>query len=162
VSQTPGIELVMEAFEGYWRKTPSVKRLVFKSVPEPTTRLAMLKRGEVDIAYLLDAPEARELARDPQFRLAFSGRIANFYLDSLAQRAPKAPGPDVRVRQAASRALDRKALSEAETLGASKPVGSVVPSAFEFALPFEPDPYDPAKAKRLLAEAGYPNGFDAG
>src|SRR5215470_7879986 len=49
VSQTPGIELVMEAFEGYWRKTPSVKRLVFKSVPEATTRAAMLKKGEVDV-----------------------------------------------------------------------------------------------------------------
>src|SRR5438093_6706041 len=58
VSHTPGIELVMEAFEGYWRKMPSVKRVVFKSVPESTTRMAMLKRGEVDIAYLLDVPQA--------------------------------------------------------------------------------------------------------
>src|ERR1700704_3211183 len=54
VSHTPGIELVMEAYEGYWRKTPSVKRIVYKSVPEATTRLAMLKRGEVDVAYLFD------------------------------------------------------------------------------------------------------------
>jgi ABC-type transport system substrate-binding protein len=46
VSNTPGVELVMEAFEGYWRKVPSVKRLVYKSVPEATTRMAMLKRGE--------------------------------------------------------------------------------------------------------------------
>jgi len=51
VSFTPGVELVMEAFEGYWRKTPSVKRLVFRSVPDESTRLAALKRGEVDIAY---------------------------------------------------------------------------------------------------------------
>src|SRR5205814_2113011 len=49
VSYTPGIELVMEAFEGYWRKVPSVKRLVFKTVPDPTTRAAMLKTGEVDV-----------------------------------------------------------------------------------------------------------------
>src|SRR5215475_10974414 len=65
VSHTPGLELIMEAFEGYWRKVPSVKRLVFKSVPEPTTRAAMLKRREVDVAYLLDAPQALELQRDP-------------------------------------------------------------------------------------------------
>src|SRR5512145_388276 len=75
VSHNLGVELVMEAFEGYWRKMPSVKRLVFKVVPDPTTRAAMLKRGEVDIAYMLEAPQALELQRDPQLRLAFSGAI---------------------------------------------------------------------------------------
>jgi peptide/nickel transport system substrate-binding protein len=51
VSFTPGVELVMDAFEGFWRKTPAVKRLVFRVIPEEATRLAALKRGEVDIAY---------------------------------------------------------------------------------------------------------------
>ena len=66
------------------------------------------------------------------------------------------------MRKAASLAIDRKALSEAETLGASKPNGNVVPRHFEYALPIEPDAYDPAQAKKLLADAGYPNGFDGG
>jgi peptide/nickel transport system substrate-binding protein len=162
VSHTPGVELVMEAFEGYWRKMPSVKRLVFKSVPESTTRMAMLKRGEVDIAYLLDVPQAEEVKRDPTLKLAFSGGIAIFFLDFLEQWDPKSPWHDRRVRLAANYALDRRALSEAETLGASKPAGNFIPRSFEFALPIEPYPYDPAKAKQLLAEAGYPNGFDAG
>jgi peptide/nickel transport system substrate-binding protein len=162
VSHTPGIELVMEAFEGYWRQMPHVKRLVFKSVPEATTRLAMLKKGEVDIAYLLDVPLAEEVKRDPQLKLAFSGGIGIFFLDFFDQWDPKSPWHDPRVRLAANYALDRAALSEAETLGASKPAGSIVPRTFEFALPFEPYPYDPAKAKQLLAEAGYPKGFDAG
>jgi peptide/nickel transport system substrate-binding protein len=162
VSHTPGIELVMEAYEGYWRKMPSVKRLVFKSVPEPTTRAAMLKRGEVDIAYLLDPPQALEVKKDPNLKLAFSGGIGTFFLDFFDQWDPKSPWADRRVRLAASLAIDRNALSEAETLGASKPAGNVVPRTFEFALPIEPYPYDPAKAKQLLAEAGYPNGFDAG
>src|SRR5213596_469133 len=162
VSYTPGVELVMEAFEGYWRKVPQVKRLVFKSVPEATTRMAMLKRGEVDVAYLLDAPQAQEVKRDPALRLAFSGGIAVFFLDFLEQWDPKSPWHDRRVRLAANYAIDRQALSDAETLGASKPAGNFVPRTFEFALPIEPYPYDPAKAKQLLADAGYPNGFDAG
>ncbi len=162
VSHTPGIELVLEAFEGYWRKVPSVKRLVFKSVPEATTRAAMLKRGEVDIAYLLDAPLAQEIKRDPTLKLAFSGGIALFYVDFFDQWDPKSPWHDRRVRLAANYAIDRQALNEAETLGASRPTGSIIPRRLEFALPIEPSPYDPAKAKQLLAEAGYPNGFDAG
>jgi peptide/nickel transport system substrate-binding protein len=162
VSHTPGIELVLEAFEGYWRKMPSVKRVVFKSVPEATTRVAMLKRGEVDIAYLLDVPQAVDLKRDPNFKVAFSGGIGIFFLDFLDQWDPKSPWHDRRVRLAASLALDRQSLSDAETLGASKPAGNWVPRSFEFALPLEPHPYDPARAKKLLAEAGYPNGFDAG
>src|SRR5207247_4058735 len=162
VSHMPGVELVMEAYEGYWRKTPSVKRLVFKSVPEATTRLAMLKNGEVDIAYLLDAPQAVELKRDPNLRLAFSGGIGIAALDFLDMWDPKSPWSDRRVRLAANYAIDRWALSEAETLGASKPTGSMIPRTFEFALPIEPYPHDPAKAKKLLAEAGYPNGFDGG
>jgi peptide/nickel transport system substrate-binding protein len=162
VSNTPGVELVMEANESYWRKVPSVKRLVYKSVPEPTTRMAMLKRGEVDIAYLLDAPQAQDVKRDPNLKLAFSGGIGTFYLDFLDQWDPKSPWHDRRVRLAANYAIDRQALSDAETLGASKPAGNHVPPTFEFALPLEPYPYDPARAKKLLAEAGYPNGFDAG
>ncbi|HTO11481.1 MAG TPA: ABC transporter substrate-binding protein [Candidatus Binatia bacterium] len=162
VSNTPGVELVMEAYEGYWRKMPSVKRLVFKSVPESTTRLAMVKRGEVDVAYLLDAPQAEEVKRDPTLKLAFSGGIGTFYLDFLDQFDPKSPWADKRVRLAAMHAIDVKALSEAETLGASRPTGNVVPKSFEFAIPLEPYPYDPAKARKLLAEAGFPNGFDAG
>jgi peptide/nickel transport system substrate-binding protein len=162
VSHTPGVELIMEAFEGYWRKVPHVKRLVFKSVPEATTRLAMLKKGEVDVAYLLDTPLAEEVKRDPTLKLAFSGGIGIFFLDFFDQWDAKSPWHDKRVRLAASYAIDRQALSESETLGASKPTGNIVPPTFEFALPIEPYPYDPGKAKQFLAEAGYPNGFDAG
>jgi peptide/nickel transport system substrate-binding protein len=131
-------------------------------VTDASTRMAMLKRGEVDIAYLLDAPDAQEIKRDPNLKLAFSGGIAIFFLDFLDQWDPKSPWHDRRVRLAANYAIDRRALSEAETLGASKPAGNIVPRAFEFALPIEPYPYDPGKARQLLAEAGYPNGFDAG
>jgi len=66
------------------------------------------------------------------------------------------------VRLAASHALDRQAVNQAETLGFSRLTGSLIPRSFDFALPIEPPAYDPAKAKQLLAEAGHPNGFDAG
>jgi peptide/nickel transport system substrate-binding protein len=105
---------------------------------------------------------AQEVKRDPSLKLAFSGGIGTTYLDFLDQWDPKSPWHDRRVRLAASHAIDRRALSDAETVGASVPTGNIVPRGFEFALPLEPHPYDPARAKQLLAEAGYPNGFDAG
>jgi len=69
VSVNPGIELVLEAFEGYWRKVPSVKRVVLKSVPDETTRAAALKRGEVDVAYFLNGPIAEDVRRTAGLKL---------------------------------------------------------------------------------------------
>jgi peptide/nickel transport system substrate-binding protein len=161
VSFNPGVELVVEAFDGYWRKQPSIKRIIFRSLPDETTRAAALKRGEVDLAMLLSGPTAQEIKRTPGMRLA-APLLGIFWLDFPDQWDPKSPWADKRVRLAASLALDRQALNEAETLGLSRPTGSIVPREFEFALPFEPHPYDPARARRLLAEAGFPNGFDGG
>jgi len=163
VSFAPGVELVLEAFEGFWRKAPHVKRLVLRSLPEETTRAAALKNGEIDIAYLLSGPVAEDIQRSPGFKLVSRAVAPSvFWLDLPDQWDPKSPWHDRRVRQAASLAIDRQALNQAETLGFSKPTGSLIPAALEFSKSFPPDPFDPAKAKRLLAEAGYPNGFDAG
>ena len=163
VSFNPGVELVMEAWDGYWRKTPHIKRLVYRSLPEETTRAAALKKGEVDIAYLLTGPVAEDVQRTPGFRLvAPKESQGTFWLDLPDQWDPKSPWHDKRVRQAASLAIDRKALNQAETLGFSYPTGSLIPRVLEFSKFFEPDPYDPPRAKKLLAEAGYPSGFDAG
>ncbi len=162
VSYTPGVELIMEANESYWRKMPSIKRLVYKMVPDASTRLAMLKRGEVDLAYLLDAPMAMEVKRDPNLKLAFSGAIGVFFMDFFDQWDPKSPWHDRRVRLASMLAIDARSVNEAENLGASRLTGSLAPRSFEFTLALEPYPHNPARAKQLLAEAGYPNGFDAG
>jgi peptide/nickel transport system substrate-binding protein len=161
-SMTPGVEIVLEAHEKYWRKTPKVKRIVMKSVPEGSTRLAMLKRGEAHIAYKTDGPLGEEVKKDPNLDLVFSGGIATWWLQFGDMNDPKSPWHNPKVRLAASYALDRKALSEAETLGASPPTGSIIPREFEWALPVEPHPYDPKKAKQLMVEGGYANGFDAG
>src|SRR5919197_5807608 len=69
VSFTPGVELVMEAFPEYWRKAPAIKRFVFKVIPEEATRLAALKRGEVDIVYSIRGELAEELQRTPGLAL---------------------------------------------------------------------------------------------
>src|SRR5712692_5117607 len=69
VSFNPGVELVLEANEQYWRKSPSVKRLVLKAVPDEVTRAAMLKRGEADIAYALRGPIAEDIRRTPGLTL---------------------------------------------------------------------------------------------
>ena len=162
VSINPGIEIVLEAFEGYWRKTPRVKRLVLRSLPDETTRAAALKRGDVDIAYFLNGPIAEDVRRTPGLKLTAVRSNTIFSLYFQDQWDAASPWRDPRVRLAASVAIDRKSLNEAEQLGFAGLTGSVVPRYMEFALPFDPDPYDPARAKRLLAEAGHPRGFDGG
>jgi peptide/nickel transport system substrate-binding protein len=162
VSQKEGIELVLEAYESYWRKVPHVKTLIMRSIPEDSTRLAMLKTGEADIAYAMMGPMAEEVKRDSKLRLAYSEGQGIFFIYFNEQANPKSPWHDLRVRQALNFAIDRQALSDQQTLGASPPTGNIVPRAFEFALPIEAYPYNPEKAKQLLKEAGYPNGFDAG
>jgi peptide/nickel transport system substrate-binding protein len=162
VRSNPGVELVLEANERYWRKVPSIKSIIFKGVPERTTRLAMLKTGEADIAYLMIGDEGAAVKADPNLQLASTIPPAVWYLEFPEQWNAKSPWHDQRVRLAANLAIDRQAINEAERMGLGRPTGSIIPRSFEFALPLEPVPYDPARAKRLLAEAGYPNGFDAG
>jgi peptide/nickel transport system substrate-binding protein len=161
VSFSPGVELVLEAFDQYWRKVPHVKRLVFRVVPDHATRLAALKRGEVDVVYLISGELADEVKRTPGLALK-SVYPSNHWLTFADQFDPKSPWHDQRVRLAANLALDRHALNEAATLGLSKVSGSIVPSSFEFFWPAPLYPHDAAKARRLLAEAGFPSGFDAG
>ena len=133
VSFTPGVELVMEAFEGYWRKVPSVRRLVFRSMPDETTRAAALKAGDVDIVYLLSGPTAEQVKRTPGLRLAAAMPPGVVFLDLPEQWDPKSPWHDRRVRLAASYALDRNALNQAETLGLSHPTGGLIPRVLDFA-----------------------------
>jgi peptide/nickel transport system substrate-binding protein len=162
VSLQPGIELVLEAFDGYWRKAPAVKRLVLRSVPDESTRAAALKRGEVDIAYFLNGPIADDVRRTPGLTLSAMRTNGVLFLMFPDQWTAGSPWADRRVRLAASLAIDRQAINEAESLGYSGPTGNIVPRHQEFALPIPADPYDPKRARALLAEAGYPSGLDAG
>src|SRR5262249_15579185 len=162
VSFNPGIELVLEANEQYWRKAPSVKRLVLKAVPDESTRLAMLKRGEADVVYLLQSELAEEVRRTAGLTLRPTPIVSTHWLVFLDQWDPKSPWADRRVRLAANHAIDRQAMNDAITLGFSRITWSIIPQSFDFFWPPPAYAHDPALAKRLLAEAGYPNGFDAG
>ncbi len=163
VSHQAGVELVLEANTEYWRKTPHVKRLVMKSVPEDTTRLAMLKKKEADVAYGLYGALAEEVRRDPSLKLEpVVPPGTQWIVFTFEPYDPKSPWSDKRVRLAANHAINWQAANEAGTLGHSVLTGNIIPRKFEYALQLEPYGYDPAKAKQLLKEAGYPNGFDAG
>jgi peptide/nickel transport system substrate-binding protein len=162
VSFTPGVELVLEAFEQYWRKAPTVKRLVLRVIPDEATRLAALKRGEVDVAYSIRAELAEELQRTPGLTLKPTVIQSPFWLYFADQWDPKSPWHDQRVRQAASLAIDFKTINQALTLGYSPITNSIIPESFEFYWKPPTAVYDPAKAKELLSAAGFANGFDAG
>ena len=162
VSYKPGVEIVMEAFDGYWRKAPAVKRLVLRAIPDESTRLAALKRGEVDVAYAIRGELAEQLRRTQGLTLKPVVGQATFWLYFTEQWDTKSPWHDRRVRLAVNHAIDRAAINQAELLGQARILWSIIPRSFEFY--WQPPPYahDPARARQLLAEAGYANGFDAG
>ena len=162
VSFKPGLELVLEAHDAYWRKPPAIKTLVLRVIPDESTRLAALKRGEVDIAYSITGALAQELKQTPGLTLAPTHFTFTTWLLFTDQWDPKSPWHDRRVRLAANLAIDRQSINQAAYLGLAKPALSFVPSGMEYFWAPPAYPHDPAKAKKLLAEAGYPNGFTSG
>ena len=134
VSFSAGNELVLEAFEGYWRKAPAVKRVVMKVIPDESTRLAALKGGEVDIAYSIRGELAEELQRMPGLDIKSIVLQAPNWIYFPEQWDPHSPWYDLRVRQAANLALDREEMSKALFLGKCKITNSIIPNSFEYLL----------------------------
>ena len=156
-----GVKLVGEAFEDYWRKVPSIKRLEFYIVSEPATRLAMVKRGEMDVATLMQGVFYEDVKKDPNLRMLAPLSPTQWIVNITSQWDPKSPWADARVRKAASLAVDRKTLVDIHMPGCD-PVGIIGFKEDPFSVPLPPDPYDPDGARKLLAEAGYPKGFPGG
>src|SRR5205085_12029638 len=109
-----------------------------------------------------DGPDAENVKRDPRLTLLASRHASIFWIEFAEQWDPKSPWADKRLRLAVNHALDRKRINEAACLGFCPPAGVIVPRVMDFALQVAAPPYDPQKAKQLIAEAGYPSGFDAG
>jgi len=135
---------------------------VLKVIPEEGTRFAALKRGEVDIAYGIQGEVAEELQRTPNLKLKAPIVNGTFWLYFPDQWDPKSPWHDQRVRQAAILAIDTRTINQALALGLAHNTGSIVPETFDYYWKPPAPVYDPARAKALLAEAGFPKGFDAG
>lgn len=153
-----GVKIVGEAFEQFWKKTPNIKRIEFLTVLEPATRLAMLKRGEIDYASLLTDVFAEQVRKDPRLRMLYPAGATRFVVYMAAQWDQKSPWSDARVRKAASLAIDRKTLADIH-MPQCLPIGSLALEGDPMGADIPADPYDPEKAKKLLAEAGYPRGF---
>jgi peptide/nickel transport system substrate-binding protein len=151
----------MEAVPNHHRKTPEFKTLKIVYVPDHATRLAMLQAGEADIIQLI-GPHIPQIKADPKFKLFQIKHIIGQTLAYCDIMFPdeKSPFQDIRVREAASLAIDRKGICDKVLFGGAEPYGEVIsPYTMGWDSTVKPDSYDPEKAKKLLAQAGYPNGF---
>ena len=152
----------LESVKVHHRKTPTIKTLKFVFVPENSTRLAMLKTREGDIVHLAPphVPVAQKLKNTQvKFTRYVYGSVL-IYAD-LAFPDASSPFKDIRVREAASLAIDRKAICEKILFGVAEPYGEQISGiSLGYDPSIKPDPYDPERARALLKQAGYPKGFD--
>ena len=143
---------------GYWKPgLPKVETVTFRSVPENGARIAMLQTGEAHFIYPLPPEMAAVVQRSPNVEIVDSPSIIARY---VSMNCMKKPFSDVRVRQALNHAVNKEAYAKVVYNGFAQPLDAPIPPKLGFYSWQEPYAYDVAKAKRLLAEAGYPNGFE--
>ena len=150
--------ITLLANQEYWRGAPVVKKVTWRPIPESASRVAALMAGEVDIIDTLPVDQIKILEKNPQTKVeqVKNGGLIVYIGIKMDQK----PLDDKKVRQAILYAIDRKTIVEKILLNYGSAVGSQVgPYDFGY-LKMEPYPYDPAKAKQLLAEAGYKDGFE--
>ncbi|HWP49899.1 MAG TPA: ABC transporter substrate-binding protein [Candidatus Limnocylindrales bacterium] len=159
VKWTKDDQLVMEANPSYFRGAPSVKTVIFRPIPEATTRVAALLTGDVDIITNVPPNLVPQIEGSGQafISTAPSVRVIFVGIDTLHG----GPVADKRVRQALNYAVDVNSLIKNVLEGHGFRVATpLTKDHFGYNPDIQPYPFDPDKAKKLLAEAGYPNGFD--
>lgn len=160
VKHEVGNFIEFEAVKDHWRKSPNFDRLRTVLVKEAATRVAMLKTGQVDVARI-SLDEVQDVTK-AGFKIAEDPQPTSVRIHLYATYYDKAgPVKDVRVRQALNLAVNRQEILDTLLHGKGKPAAVFPSSPISIGYPadLKPYPYDPAKAKKLLAEAGYPNGF---
>ncbi len=154
---TAGEQFDLVANDQYWGGAPKLKRVSFRVITDFATQLLLLRRGELDIVYRLPPNLTTELIGKPDITL---NRESGIGIHEFWMNVKMKPFDDVRVRRALTYAIDPFAINRATAFGLAKVAKSLLPSALEgWSGGKWPYTYDPAKAKALLAEAGYPNGF---
>ncbi|MBS3906553.1 MAG: ABC transporter substrate-binding protein [Syntrophaceae bacterium] len=156
-----GDRVILAKFEEYHRKGfPYLDKVTFKFIGDSSAQIAGLKAGDIDIiGYDVSPENALLLEKDPKFK------VLNGYTTTeviLSTNQTRKPFDDVRVRRAMAHAIDRSALIKGAMSGYGTPIGSHMDPGNPYYIDLTSAyPYNPAKAKQLLAEAGYPNGFEA-
>ncbi len=160
-SWTPDSELVLSAFDDYFRGRPKFDKLIMKIVPEPQTMALMFKKGDLDV-FDLDFARSQipEFKKDPQWkdRIVSGPRVGTYYM-SINQAIKPFDNP--KVREAIMYAIDRQTLIDKLYYGTGIPAKGILAPGLAGYNPDLPGfKYDPEKAKALLKEAGYPDGFE--
>lgn len=170
-SWTHNSEMVLNRNPHYWKQgvdgkpLPYLDKIRFLIIPDDATRILKLKAGEIDGTEFVPFSRVAELKADPKINMVLfpSAKVIYFNLNDRPtyKDGSKNPASDVRVRQALNYATDKQAMIQVLSYGFGTVQQTFMPSSTPYAYNYgAPYPYDPAKAKALLAEAGYPNGFE--
>jgi peptide/nickel transport system substrate-binding protein len=153
-----GDRVVVEANPSYWGAKPPTQKIVWQVIPDAATRLAALQRGDVDVMLNLPFPLAPNVEADPNLRVY--SELSSLTHGILLNGRESAPLKDRRVRQALNMAVDRQAIIKNLYSGRGALLNTVTGKSVANTMDPGPYAYDPARAKALLAEAGFPNGFE--
>jgi peptide/nickel transport system substrate-binding protein len=154
----PGDQVILKRNESYWGGPPKLERVIFKTIKEPATRVAMLETGNADVIEHIVPAELKRLSANPQFTIV---RVPSLRTRDIKHNVLDERLKDKRVRQAFQYAINMPEIIETVLAGAGTFTGAVLPPTVFGNIKGTKYRYDPALAKKLLAEAGYPNGFKA-